>query len=152
MNKTEIKKALKEKCNKLIADRIARFQNSLSEAQEAANLSTSSSAGDKYNTDRALMHIERDKFAAKLSEAHLLVKTMKLIKADKISDCIDLGSLAETDRGNYFISVGLGLIEIDGYAAFAVSAASPIGQQLKDKKAKDTFILNGKTFTIRHVY
>jgi transcription elongation GreA/GreB family factor len=118
------------------------------DAQDAANEEMKSSAGDKYNTDRALMHIERDNHAKQLVEAQLLLKTLDGISIEKSSEQANLGSLVETTSGNYFLSISSGKISIDGYEAIALSTASPIGQQLLGKKAGDQFEFNSKTNTI----
>ena len=73
-------------------------------AQEAANEESKSSAGDKYETGRAMMQIERDNAAAQLDEALKLKKTLSLISASENHHVISLGSIVITKTFKAFIS------------------------------------------------
>ena len=73
-----LKHSLLHKCHEFVESRISNARNALDEAQQAANEETKSSAGDKYNTERAMMQIERDKHAAQLVEAQKLQKALYL--------------------------------------------------------------------------
>lgn len=146
-----IKNLLYEKCMDYTHDRIARAKAAMQSAQDATNEESRSSAGDKYNTERAMMQIERDNSAKQLAEAQLLSKAMGQIKISARSSVADLGSLVETSQGNYFIAISIGKIVLDGYTAFAISAASPIGQLLMAKKAGDEVVFNNKIISINKV-
>lgn len=49
------------------------------------------------------------------------------------------------------IVVGTGQLTVDGVKYYVISMDSPLGAQLKGKRAGDTYALNGKTFTIKSV-
>ena len=122
----KINRQLFEKCKENADDRIRHAKEAMLAAQEAANEESKSSAGDKYNTVRALMQIETDRYARQLIEAQKLAGTMDLIHIERQHDQLDLGSLVETDNGNFFIATSVGKISLDDFTAFAISAASPI--------------------------
>ena len=61
------------------------------------------------------------------------------------------GAIAYTNNGNYYISIGAGLLQVDGVRYYAISAASPIGGLLMGQKAGATFELNGKRFVVERV-
>ena len=147
----EIKKALYHACTDYIDQRIDSIQQSLLSAREAANDETKSSAGDKYETGRAMMQIEIDNQNGQLAEAQRLFAQLKNINPEKIHDVIQKGSLVKTNLGNYFIAIGAGKIEVEGNDYFAIGMSSPIGQQLLGLKPGDSFEFNGKTFTIQEV-
>ena len=96
------KELLVEKCREYVSDRIAHAKEAMQEAQEAANEESKSSAGDKYNTVRALMQIETDKHARQLIEAQKLSATLDLIHIEKKYEQVELGSLVYTNSGIYF--------------------------------------------------
>ncbi len=121
------------------------------EAQDAANEETKSSAGDKYNTDRALMQIDRDNHAKQLAEAQMLLSNLDLVNIKKVSSVVESGCLVETSNGNYFIAISAGKMEFEGFNATAISLASPLGQQLKEKKVGDHFEFNMKKFSILQI-
>ena len=147
----KIKRQLFEKCKENADDRIRHAKEAMLAAQEAANEESKSSAGDKYNTVRALMQIETDRYARQLIEAQKLAGTMDLIHIERQHDQLDLGSLVETDNGNYFIATSVGKITIDDFTAYAISAASPLGHQLMGKKEGDQLSFNNKKITINRI-
>lgn len=142
------KEILIEKCRQYVADRIAHAKDAMNESQEAANEESKSSAGDKYNTVRALMQIETDKHARQLIEAQKLSGTMDLIHIEREYDQVDLGSLVYTNSGTYFIAISLGRLNVDGKEFFVISTASPIGKLLLGKKNGETITFNAKKILI----
>lgn len=147
----KIKSQLLDACRKIVNDRIRHAKEAMNAAQEAANEESKSSAGDKYNTGRALMQIETDRHARQLIEAQKLAGTLDLIQIERQYNQVDLGSLVETVNGNYFISISAGKIIIEDFLAFAISTASPIGQQLIGMKVGDQLSFNKKTITINRI-
>ena len=152
MEHKKIKNLLIEKCKEYTLDRISRAEEAMRAAQEAANEESKSSAGDKYNTTRALMQIERDKNARQLVEAQKLSQVMDLISTAKQFDKVDLGCLVEASNGNFFMSISMGKVEIDGYLVYAISPASPLGQLLIGKSEGEQADFNNKVITIHKIY
>lgn len=114
-------------------------------AQAAANDETKSSAGDKYETGRAMMHLEKEKLAGQLMEAGKMKKGLDQIDVDRSDTLAGLGSLVRTAQANYYVSASVGKLEVEGEVFFAISPASPIGQQLLGKKQGDTFSFAGRS-------
>jgi transcription elongation GreA/GreB family factor len=142
------KELLVEKCREYVSDRIAHAKEAMQEAQEAANEESKSSAGDKYNTVRALMQIETDKHARQLIEAQKLSATLDLIHFEKKYEQAELGSLVHTNSGIYFIAISLGKLTVDGKELFVISAVSPIGNRLLGKVKGDIIEFNGKKISV----
>ena len=65
--KIDFKKALKTRCIEILEQRIDASYNSMQNAQAAANEEEKSSAGDKYETGRAMNHLEKDMHARQLA-------------------------------------------------------------------------------------
>jgi transcription elongation GreA/GreB family factor len=146
-----VKIKLYERCLAFVEQRIASSQKAIEHAQQAANEETKSSAGDKYETGRAMMQLEIEKQSVQLGEAMKLKQTLTQINPEKTTDSIQSGSLVYTDQGNFYIAVSAGKLEVDGAAYFAVSPVAPIGTLLIGKKAGNSVALNGKTFKILNV-
>ena len=146
-----IKSVLYRKCDEYVKQRIENARNAMLSAQEAANEELKSSAGDKYTTDRAMMQREKEKHAHQLEEALKLEKTMVLLSIDKHFDQVALGSLVYTTTGIYFIAISLGKTSVEGQDIFVISALSPIGQRLINKKTHDVIEFNGKKITIKDI-
>ena len=126
-------------------------EKALKNAQEAANQETKSSAGDKYETGRAMMHLEKEKLSGQMSEVLKMKQALDMISADKTYETAALGAYVRTAQAQYFISASVGKIDLNGQAVFAISPVSPIGQQLLDKKAGDTLRFGGKAIEILEV-
>lgn len=127
------------------------YEEAISGAQNSANEETKSSAGDKYETGRAMAQLEIEKNMAQLAEAKRLKQTLEQIAPDKITPLIHLGSLVLTNHGNFYVAISAGPFTIQNKSYFAISPASPIGQKLMGLRAEDSFSLNGKEFYIQQI-
>ncbi len=152
MDKYEIKEALLDEVEELIYQKISVFQKMMDDAQDSANNETKSSAGDKFETGRAMMHMERDKNAQQLSEARKLELFLSQIKADKIFDRVAFGSVVQTDFGNYFISIAAGRILVDEKKYFAISPQAPLAKEMMGKEKGETISFNDKPIKILEVF
>jgi len=147
----KIKSKLYEKCLEYIDLRIQSAKSAMDVAQEAANSDTKSSAGDKYETTRAMMQIEKDLSARRLSEALQIKAELEKIKINVISISVQPGSLVFTSDNIYFISISAGKINIDNQVYFAISAESPIGIALLRKKMGEEINFNNKIIFIKSI-
>ncbi len=109
-------------------------------AQDAANSEEKSSAGDKYETGRAMAQIMRDQAAQQLDEALKLKAALDQLDLKVSSPKIAAGSLVITDKNRFYISISAGELEVDGEKYFAVSPHSPIGKTLISRKENDVII------------
>jgi len=123
-------------------------EHAFKNAEQASNDDTKSSAGDKYETGRAMMQQEKDRNTTQLNEANKLMVALNHISIKGNSNVIETGSLVITDNGRFYIAISAGTLVVDGESYFAVSPASPIGLKLKGLKAGDGFDLNGKGYKI----
>lgn len=147
----EIKKKLFTYCEKQINENISILRAALNDSQESANSETKGSAGDKHETGRAMMHLENEMNAKQLAERLKLAEVLQRIDPDEKHYRVQLGSLVICSNGNYFISVAIGKTELEGVNYLLISAASPIGALLMDKKKGDNFTFNGKSIMIESV-
>jgi transcription elongation GreA/GreB family factor len=148
---SSIKNILKDKCNQYIDNKIDILKNEINRTKESVANESKSTAGDKHETGRAMMHLEQEKNAAQLKKLIDTKNILNRIDASIQSDTIALGSVVETNHGNFFVSISAGKIEIDDSIYFAISLQSPIGNQLKGKRHSDTFTFNSKTYKITNV-
>ena len=146
-----MKKELYQVCLNEIDKRMQRLQKQMKSYQDAANAETKSSAGDKYETSRAMMQLEKDKIASQLSELQKMQEVVLQINPNKESEKVELGSIVETSVGKFYFSVSLGKLEVDGGTVMAISLASPIGKEMLGKKVGDSFTFNQKNVQITSV-
>ncbi|MDB4539630.1 MAG: hypothetical protein P8M17_09285 [Saprospiraceae bacterium] len=152
MDKFEIKQALLEEVEELIYQKISVFEKMMNDAQDSANNETKSSAGDKFETGRAMMHIERDKNAQQLSEARKLELFLSQIKVDRVFGKVAFGSVVQTDFGNYFISIAAGRIVVDERKYFAISPQAPLAKEMMQREKGDLITFNEKLIKILDVF
>ena len=126
-------------------------EQGIKEAQQASKDDTKSSAGDKYETGRAMMQQETDRNMAQLNEANKLKVALNQISISITTKQVENGSVVLTNNGNFYVAISAGTLSVDSLSYFAVSPASPIGLKLKGLKAADQFTLNGKDYKITTV-
>ncbi len=146
-----MKKLIFKKLNEIVNQRIDTAKQAIREAIEARDEETKSTLGDQYETGRIMVEMELDKMQEQLDNALLLKKNLSYIKVEAICNQVEYGSIVTTNLGNYFISVGLGVVEVEGTKIFCISLASPIGQAMRDKKAGDKLQFLNKTIEIRKI-
>ncbi len=57
-----------------------------------------------------------------------------------------------TDKGSYFVAIGIGKVTLEGKRYFCVSPDSPIGRLLIGKRGGDEVVFNGNQFIIKEIY
>lgn len=128
-----------------------RMQTSLdamNAAQESANGESKSSAGDKYETSRAMGHLERDMHARMYQQTR---EERKLV--ERIDENINfkkgaLGAFIGSSMGDFFLSISIGQVKIDEKLIMIISPQSPIGALLMGKIVGDKFSFRGKESVI----
>lgn len=148
---SDLKKELYNQCLDYVQKRMEASQLAIAEAQKASNDDTKSSAGDKYETGRAMMQQETNRNLTQLNEANKLKVALNQINPAGASAVAETGSLVITDNGNFYIAISAGTLTIDNETYFAVSPASPIGLILKGLKKDEKFSLNGKHYFVKMV-
>lgn len=152
MNPKEIKDALLEQCEEFIQQRIDVAEKLMQDAQQSANNETKSSAGDKYETGRAMMQMERDKYAQQLSEAILVKSHLMRINPNEIFTEVTLGSVVQTPLGKYFIAISAGRIKVEEDKYFAISPGAPLAQEMMGKKVGEMVTFNDRDLEILAVF
>ncbi len=145
----ELKRQLLTHCRTQTAQRISGITDSLAKIEEARNGETKSSAGDKFETGRAMMQMEEAKLKGQLEEALKVRQVLDQINPENTGERIAAGSLVSTNRGNYFLAVGLGKVRLANRVFFCTSLESPIGQQLHGKQIGEAFTFNELEFLVQ---
>ncbi|GAB2970957.1 hypothetical protein GCM10027049_00540 [Mucilaginibacter puniceus] len=146
-----VKEELYKQCLAYVQSRMDAAQQGIDEAQQASKDDTKSSAGDKYETGRAMMQQETDRNMAQLNEANKLKVALNAINPTAVHTTIDTGSVVKTNSGKFYLAISAGTLTVNNESYFAISPASPIGIKLKGLKIGDKFELNGKGYVIEGV-
>jgi hypothetical protein len=147
----ETKILLCKRLKNILDEKLEEILSAINSLKESRDNNTKSSAGDKYETARAMLQIELDKSEAQLAKLRTTQNELERINTARKYEKAEAGSLVITSQGNYFISIGIGKLDVDGTSFYAISLASPLGLVLKDKIAGDTINFQGKEFMIRDI-
>lgn len=148
----DLKQKLHSLCLDYVLQRLQSIQTAIATAQRSANEETKSSAGDKYETGRAMMQLEIEKNTIQLAEAMKLKRALDDINPAKPTTLIQPGSVVLTNQHNYYLAISAGQLKIGDGVYFAISPASPIGVQLKGLSVGDTFTFNAKAIRIEEIF
>ena len=151
-DKIAFKKLVKSECIKQINQRISNAKVAISQAQDAANSSDKSTAGDKYETSRAMGQLDSDMNSKQLIEAEQELSFLEKIDVNELSDTIKLGSVFEMSDILFFVAIGLGPIKIDDKRVMVVSSKSPFYENIKTMRAGNVFEFMDKMDQIKMVF
>lgn len=146
-----LKESLFKSCLNFIDERLHTIQKLLDEHQEALLSETKSSAGDKHETGRAMLQLQREKSGNQLVENLKTKAALLHINPQKSSNVVCLGSIVITDQANYFIAISVGALLHEKKDYFAISPHTPIGQLLLSKKSGDMIKFRDQEFKIIEV-
>lgn len=147
----EIKARLYQLCEEYINQRIETSRRAITEIQTSANEETKSSAGDKYETGRAMAQLEVEKNSHQLAEAMKLKHALAQIHVDQKPSCVQPGAFVITDRAALFIAISLGKVLMEGKTYLVIGANAPLAIQLMGSKVGDTRIFNDQSYTVKEL-
>lgn len=145
-----LKEHLYNLCKTYVQARMREAEQAFKAAEQAQNEDTKSSAGDKYETGRAMMQQEKDRNTIQLNEANKLMVALNTIGTNP-STIAESGSLVITDNGRFYLAISAGKLVVDGVEYFAVSPSSPVGLKMKGLKVGDGFEVNGKGYRVLEI-
>jgi len=146
-----LKQQLYQYCWTFIEDRFKTIQNNIEEIQKALNSETKSSGGDKHETGRAMLQLDREKLGLQLAEINKIKKALSRVNLDNTSNIITLGSIVFTDKLNYFITISAGKLVVDNESFYAISANTPMGKLLIGKTVGDVISFSKNTIEIKKI-
>lgn len=133
----ELKKQLYRFCQAFVENRITRIHVNIKNIQESLSSETKNSAGDKHETGRAMLQLEREKLGQQLMEAEKMAQILSKVQLNNPSEMVALGSFVKTSKANYFIAISAGEYKLSAKSVFCISAKTPIGQLLLGKTMGD---------------
>ncbi|WP_417266550.1 3-oxoacyl-ACP synthase [Brumimicrobium sp.] len=147
----EFKKQVIKAMEKELEERLKMATQTYNVALESRNNDTKSSAGDKYETSRAMMQQEMDNAEISIHQVKVFQNELQRLPLEENVNAVMSGSLVETTNGVYFLGLSLGKIEVNNQIVYAISTASPLGKLLLNKKVGDVIDLNSNQQTILNV-
>jgi transcription elongation GreA/GreB family factor len=90
-----------------------------------------------------MAQLEQEKLRYQINEFQKMGEMIQKINPSKSNSKIHLGSLVQTNKGWFYISVGLGSLTFKEQAIFAINPEAPVGKALIGKEKGDSIHFNG---------
>ena len=128
----KLKQQVHQHCLENIRSRIAIAKAGIDEVHESLLNDDKNSAGDKYETSRAMAHLEIENRQAALQ--NLIKMQSDLHKFDPARPHTEIvpGALVVTDKSIFYITISLGKIKVKRHEVLVISSQAPIIAALKD--------------------
>lgn len=146
-----LKLELHSQCNGILNSRLELIQNTIADIQKSLETETKSTAGDKHETGRAMLQIEREKAGQQLAELQKQFEISNKINPEQSQNSVALGSVVFTSKSNYFLGLSLGELSCENHTFYAISMATPMAKLLLSKAKGDSVVFRGETITITKV-
>ncbi|HEY9185647.1 MAG TPA: transcription elongation factor [Salegentibacter sp.] len=131
--------------------RIEKYEKEMDMIKESMDANDVKTDYDEDNKGQLLGDFE--KYAKYLSQAQEMKEKLANLDLEHYSETVNFGSVVETNTDLYFVAVPVGeLLLKDGSKVYSISTEAPIYQEMKDKKAGDSFSFNDKKMEIKKVH
>ena len=147
MNKGAVIDALQMQLNAQLKD----LQLSINAVNESIKGEEKSSAGDKYETARAMNHNELDRLNSSYQKILKSGSILNRLSRSENNQRVQLGSLVKTSNRVMFFCTGIGRIHVDGIDVLTMSMGSPIGQVFLGKQKGDEIEFNNSKEIIEEI-
>jgi hypothetical protein len=150
--KIAFKNKLKQFGQGIIEQRINAARIAIDNAQQSANSEEKSSAGDKYETSRAMNHLEKDMHARQLVENLKELSVLHAVNVSIVYNEVTNGSFVKCTEVSFFIGAGLGKQSMDDQVILFLSPHAPVAKLMLHKKIGDGFVFNRLNTVINDLY
>ncbi len=151
-DKLAYKGNLLQNCMDAVKKRIEVIQLAIQNSQVAANAEEKSSAGDKYETSRAMSHLEKDMHSKQLAATRQELEHLMEIDCSVLYSVGAIGGLVQCQHVAFFIAAGIGKILFEEKEVYIISPAAPLAKMLLNKKPGDQIIFNKASLEIMDIY
>ena len=134
-----------------LKNQIAQIRLQIENLSQDASENAKSSAGDKHETDLAMVHLEQEQLSKKLSQLLDNLQTWQQIDFGSSASTVKQGSLVKTNLGWLLISIALPQYKFENETVISISPQSPLGNLLIGKQSNDSITINGKTITVDEI-
>jgi hypothetical protein len=135
-----------------IGQRITGSREAIDQAQQAANQEEKSSAGDKYETGRAMGHLQKDMHARQLAESIKELAALHSVQTEVLYPAAGPGAFVQAEGIAFFIAAGLGRQQFDNQTILFLSPQAPLAKVLQGKKQGDIIAFLGRNVRILEIF
>jgi hypothetical protein len=144
----DLKQAVLLALSEALDENLEESMRTLEATRASRDNETKSTAGDKYETGRAMAQIEIQKH--EIQQDRILQQQQILVRIDahKYSHKAEFGSLVQSNHAIYFLAIPFGKLRVGNRDIYAISLDAPIGLLLHDKAVGDEFQFQNKSMRI----
>lgn len=143
-----MKAELLEKVKEILDKRMDTSWQAMEAAKNSANEEGKSSAGDKYETARAMGQLDREMNGRMYEQARQERQILEKINPAIHCSNVSLGALVLTGMGEFFVAVGAGVVALNGKNIMVISPQSPIGMVMMGKVTGESFEFRDKWYKV----
>ncbi len=143
-----MKAELLEKVKEILDKRMDTSWQAMEAAKNSANEEGKSSAGDKYETARAMGQLDREMNGRMYEQARQERQILEKINPAIHCSNVSLGALVATGMGEFFVAVGAGVVALNGKNIMVISPQSPIGMVMMGKVTGESFEFRDKWYIV----
>jgi len=146
-----LKPSIHTLCSTTLNARIAAAEASIADTQRSSQSDTKSSAGDKHETGRAMAQLEIEKQQVSLGNLLAMREVLARLDPNVPQERVREGALVRTDRGLFYIAVGLGRVVVAGHEVMVMSPQAPLAEALQRTPIGGTARFNGVAHVVLEV-
>ena len=150
-NDTLSKKKVVSYLTQFLEKKIAANKEQIESLKESRDSDDKNSAGDKYETGVEMIQQEIDQAQRSIDQFKKQLEEVHRAQNQNDVSSIGFGNLVTTDKGLYFLAIGLGEVKIEDEKCYCISMQSPLGIAFLGKKKEDDVIFNTIRHTIKNI-
>jgi transcription elongation GreA/GreB family factor len=131
------KTLIKEYCITKLQTQKQELQAAIEKVFDSIVEEDKSTAGNKYETARALGQEELDRLHRQVNSTEQQIALLSQLDANVNHSEIQTGALVKTTDKYIYFAIAIGRIQLDGNNIFVISVNSPMGQKAKGLKKGD---------------
>ncbi|MGQ1910098.1 hypothetical protein ACT3CE_09945 [Marinifilum sp. RC60d5] len=147
----QLKKELYKLALENLQSTIDENKKALVDLKESVGSESKSTAGDKHETGRAMIHLEQEKANKQMQNSLELKKVLDQVNLDKMYEEVSFGSLVITNKICFYLLAALGQYSIGENQYYFVSLHSEIAKAFMGKKAGEVVVFKNQSFTINEI-
>lgn len=135
-------------CLSQLEAKLVALQSDLDDLSAGTESESKSSAGDKHETGRAMMHLEQDRLGKHWKDLKAQHSILLALDPERSTSLVTRGSLIHVEQGWFYLSIALGRVEVGGFSVLTLSPESPLGQAWMGKKKGDVINFRGIAYHV----
>ena len=132
---------------------LAEAKARMASLKESLGAESKSSAGDKHETGRAMIHLEQERVQDTVGRLeHMRGILIQRASQDKAIQRVSPGALVETTGPWVLVGVPLGKVQLPDALVLCVGAEAPLAQQWRGAQPGDQVALGPQKLTIQAIH